>query len=87
MILQIILGVLLILTSLCMIFVVLLQQPKKEGGNIRLGAAMQEMISVPQISGLLYKTTYAVFALLIILTFLFNTALVSYYSGLDSLEI
>ena len=86
MITQIILGVLLMFTCLCMIFIVLLQPPKNEGGNIQLGTMMQEMVTVPQISNLLYKFTYIVFACLIVLSFLFNASLASYYDALDSLD-
>ena len=86
MITQIILGVLLMITCLCMIFIVLLQPPKNEGGNIKLGSMMQEMVTVPQISNLLYKFTYVVFVCLIVLSFLLNASLASHYDALYTLD-
>ena len=87
MITQILLGIALVCTCLGMVFIVLMQPPKNEGGNIKLGSAMQEMITVPQISNLLYKLTYFMFFLLILFSFLFNASLSKYYNSLNSLAI
>lgn len=84
---QIILGVLLVFTSLCIIGIVLLQRPKSEGGNIMSGSVMKEMVGAPQISGMLYKITYALFAMLVLLTFLFSGALASHYNEAGSLGV
>ena len=78
----IITGILLGLVAVLLTLVVILQNPKDEGGNILASNnSMKQLVGAAQMPHLLHKVTYGLFIVFVLLTLLMSYLLGSAYAN------